>query len=226
MSLEVATYINGLVAANPLGSDPLADADGHLRLLKSTIKATFPNITGPVTATQGTLNNPFPVGGIIMWSGASVPSGWFLCDGTNGTPNLRDRFIVGSGATYATGATGGASTVTLSAANLPAHSHSFSGTTGTMNSNWAHSHSVSDPGHSHSSLYRTSGGGADGGYADSWKGTTWTGTSASGTGIWINATDTNHTHNFSGTTSSYGSGTAFSNLPPYFALAFIMKGAY
>lgn len=56
MSLETATYINGLVATNPVGSDPLSDADGHLRLLKSTIKTTFPNITGAVTVTQNQLN--------------------------------------------------------------------------------------------------------------------------------------------------------------------------
>lgn len=57
MALESATYINGLVTTNPPGSDPLSDADGHLRLLKSTIKTTFPNITGAVTVTQAQLNN-------------------------------------------------------------------------------------------------------------------------------------------------------------------------
>ena len=47
-----------------------------------------------------------PKGGIIMWSGATtaIPQGWALCDGTNGTPNLRDRFIVGAGSTYAVAA--------------------------------------------------------------------------------------------------------------------------
>jgi hypothetical protein len=56
---------------------------------------------------------------ICMWSGAvdAVPWGWALCDGTNGTPDLRDRFIVGAGSTYAKGATGGATSVNL------AHTH-------------------------------------------------------------------------------------------------------
>ena len=110
MSLESSTYIDGLVATNPLGSDPLSDADGHIRLIKSTLKATFPNITGPVTATQAAINTPFPVGGIIMWSGsvASIPSGWVLCDGTNSTPNLSDKFVVAAGSTYAVGDTGNA----------------------------------------------------------------------------------------------------------------------
>jgi hypothetical protein len=50
-----------------------------------------------------------PSGGIIIWSGStgSVPSGWYLCDGTNGTPDLRDRFIIGAGNNYAVNATGG-----------------------------------------------------------------------------------------------------------------------
>lgn len=57
MALETATYINQLDAANPLGSDPIASGDDHLRLIKSTLKATFPNITGAVTKTQTDINN-------------------------------------------------------------------------------------------------------------------------------------------------------------------------
>lgn len=51
----------------------------------------------------------FPIGGILMWSGSilTIPIGYQLCDGTNGTPDLRDRFIVGAGLSYAVGATGG-----------------------------------------------------------------------------------------------------------------------
>ena len=56
MALETATYINGLVATNPASVDPLAQADDHLRLIKSTVKATFPSITGAVTSTQAELN--------------------------------------------------------------------------------------------------------------------------------------------------------------------------
>ena len=56
MALESATYINGLVAANPTATDPKSQGDDHIRLLKSTIQATFPSITGAVTATQTELN--------------------------------------------------------------------------------------------------------------------------------------------------------------------------
>jgi hypothetical protein len=56
MPLETATYIDGLNTSNPAASDAISTADDHLRLIKSTIKATFPNITGPVTATQSDIN--------------------------------------------------------------------------------------------------------------------------------------------------------------------------
>lgn len=77
----------------------------------------FPNSSEQTSA--------LPVGCIALWQGtiASIPTGWQLCDGTNGTPDLRDRFIVGAGSTYAVGAVGGESTVTLSSPQLPEHTH-------------------------------------------------------------------------------------------------------
>ena len=56
MALETSTYINGLVATNPAATDPIAQSDDHIRLLKSTIKASFPSITGAVNATHTELN--------------------------------------------------------------------------------------------------------------------------------------------------------------------------
>lgn len=65
------------------------------------------------------------MGGIIMWSGAvsNIPGGWALCDGTKGTPDLRDKFVIGAGNAYAEGATGGAPTHLLTAAEMPSHTH-------------------------------------------------------------------------------------------------------
>jgi microcystin-dependent protein len=65
--LETATYISDLIASNPAASDPLAGADDHVRLIKATIKTTFPNITGAMTATQGTLNTLGP------WATSGAP---------------------------------------------------------------------------------------------------------------------------------------------------------
>lgn len=69
------------------------------------------------------IDSHIPKGLIAMWSGSDLPAGWFLCDGKNGTPDLRDRFIVGVGDEYNQGDTGGKDSVTLSKENLPSHSH-------------------------------------------------------------------------------------------------------
>lgn len=101
--------------------------------------------------------NAVPVGAIILWSGATIPTGWALCDGAGSTPDLRDRFIVGTGGAYSVGDTGGSA----------AHIHSLSvdsattgitlGTTvnpnidagGTVNPDPIDSVTVNDPGHTH-----------------------------------------------------------------------------
>lgn len=69
------------------------------------------------------LNIAMPTGGIIAWSGSvgSIPSGWYLCDGNNSTPDLRGRMIIGAGGSYSVGASGGDDEVTLAEANLPAN---------------------------------------------------------------------------------------------------------
>lgn len=68
-----------------------------------------------------------PVGGIMIWSGltTNIPLYWRLCNGVNGTPDLRDRFIVGAGSTYGPGNTGGSASHTLLLSQIPSHSHSI-----------------------------------------------------------------------------------------------------
>jgi hypothetical protein len=109
MAIESAQYISQLVAANPLSTDAVSQADDHLRMLKSVLLSTFPNLDSPVTATPKQLNNPVPQGAVIMWSGSvlTIPTGYGLCDGTQGTPDLRGQFVIGAGGTYAPNAIGG-----------------------------------------------------------------------------------------------------------------------
>ncbi len=73
-----------------------------------------------------------PTGTIMAYNGTTAPNGWVLCDGTNGTPNLKGRFILGTGSntdltTRTLGQTGGAETVTLTVDQFPSHNHHFSG---------------------------------------------------------------------------------------------------
>ena len=75
---------------------------------------------GTVTAFSGTFNNGFPVNK----NTGLVDKEWHLCDGTNGTPDLRNRFIYGGDGTN-NGATGGEASVTLNVQNIPEHSHVY-----------------------------------------------------------------------------------------------------
>lgn len=73
----------------------------------NVVIATYDNLYGILGSAPSV--TPVPTGGIIMWSGSigSIPSGYVICDGTNGTPDLRDRFIVGAGTSYSVGNGGG-----------------------------------------------------------------------------------------------------------------------
>lgn len=137
-----------------------------------------------------------PRGIITMWSGAlgTIPSGWVLCDGANGTPDLRNRFIVGAGLAYGVGETGGEGMHVLTVAEMPAHSHSVAnGTFGVFTTTLGAS-----------SIYNTLS-------------VYWNGSAADaplvGNGYPANCGDS----------SVAGYSNAHENRPPYFALAYIMK---
>ena len=157
--------------------------------------------TGDGTTPQwgsATIPDAFSTGMIIMWNGtpSNIPTGWALCNGANGTPNLTDKFIVGAGNTYGYGATGGTKDATLV-------SHSHTGSTGGAGS---HSHTYSKAG-----TPGTASMGSGVGSTSVNKGSTTTNTSSIG----------NHTHSVS--ISTNGSSATNKNLPPYFALCYIMR---
>jgi len=114
-----------------------------------------------------------PSGCIVIWSGssASIPSGWYLCNGSNGTPDLRNRFVVGATSTYAVGATGGSADAIVV----------------------SHTHSVSDPGHNHTVGIQTKTLDQNAGSA-SLAGAGTTATSTASTGISISSTGSSGTN--------------------------------
>lgn len=94
-------------------------------------------VTGQVPEVE--IPESFPIGGIIIWSGAqtAIPSGWHLCDGTSGTPDLRNRFIVCAGSEYKVGDTGGSKQVTLTVEQLAEHKHEMVQPTFSQGSDYA-----------------------------------------------------------------------------------------
>ena len=81
--------------------------------------------TGTVADARLSNSSLFVQGMIMMYTGSTAPSGWAICDGSNGTPDLRDRFIVGAGSAYSIGNTGGANSVTLTLDQIPPHTHTW-----------------------------------------------------------------------------------------------------
>jgi hypothetical protein len=211
----------------------LAYSEASVGLINSDFISTTAKLTidtlGKVTASEFsgkfTGNGTIPIGGIIMWSGAiaNIPTGWSLCNGTNGTPNLQDRFIIGSSAD-----SGGVSQTTVTGAVSKAggtkdaivvsHTHTVTAGGGT------HQHSgVTNPGEgAHQHTYLSLQGGlfaaAGFGYAN--------------TPTLTPAGEGAHQHNFvtaagqgahSHTLVAEGIVGTNQNLPPFFALAFIMR---
>jgi microcystin-dependent protein len=134
---------------------------------------------------------------IVEWYGtaATVPEGWALCNGQNGTPDLRNRFVVGTGSLYSVGATGGSAD-----AIVPLHSHTSSNTNTVGN----HTHNIT-VGRPISAEYNRYAGFV-----------TLVGTAETNLG---------GSHSHSSTVATAGSSGTNANLPPYRGLFYIMKGA-
>jgi len=157
----------------------------------STSSSTAASAAAVKTAYDAAVSS-VPLGCVLMWSGsiAAIPAGWSLCDGTNGTPDLRNRFVVGAGSLYFPGSTGGSKDAVVV----------------------QHSHGINDPGHFHTvsvgNAPSTLGSGQP--YTTTWPGPA-TNTNVKTTGITI---------------QSAGVSGVDANLPPYYALVFIMRTSY
>jgi hypothetical protein len=188
---NAATATNSTNATNLTGSGTISSTT------TGTTQALGTNNT-TIATTAFALANGIPSGAIVMWSGsiASIPSGWLLCNGASGTPDLRDRFVVGAGSTYAVAATGGSANATL-----VQHNHTATST-------------VTDTGHTHTSPSNgaPNGGGAGAAFTSGMGNVPGQTTLSNTTGITV-ATSI----------STEGSSATNANLPPYYALAYIMK---
>jgi microcystin-dependent protein len=171
--------------------------------------------SGQVMVSAGTGNTPtwgnaFVAGMIMLWSGSSatIPSGWLLCDGSSSTPDLRNRFVVGATSTYAVGATGGSAD-----AIVVSHNHTTSSEGTHRHTLWAWNSTGSDD--------------AVDGFANTSTSTAIGGEQANpqayitqtGVGTYLMETAGSHTH----TISTTGASGTNANLPPYYALCYIMK---
>jgi hypothetical protein len=240
MGLESATYISDLIANWPLPTDKRREGDDHLRLIKVALKNTFPNINGPVTATQEQLNSIpenlaaraeemikhlVPQRAVMAFSGTEVevPEGWAICDGRvapgiGTTPDLRGRFIMGSSVDHLVFSNGGDTVAGTSESGV--HSHSVQGTAITA---------AQMPSHAHRLWVQKSGGSGD---TESFAGDAAVAGNIDGTKDWASANGTSkplmestgsgqpHTHE----SDPAGAHThTVQILPPYYVLAYIIK---
>ena len=165
-----------------------------------------------VTRYNKSLDNSIPSGTILPWYGnaSNIPDGFKLCNGTNGTPDLRNRFIVGAGSTYALGNTGGADSVKLSATQIGNHYHRF-GYHGGNNSGY----------------FLTSAGSFVNAAKESFvRAGKWNGSGGGGYNGWDGGSGTNFGSGQNLVTSNAiatAAQVAHENRPPYYALYYIMK---
>jgi microcystin-dependent protein len=206
------------------------------------------NVNGSVSATSltvgGITNSEVPSGLIAMWSGAldDLPTGWKICDGTNSTPDLANKFILGSeqdgGGDPTVGQSGGAHDKTLLEANLPAHDHSVSvsqaGQHAHPNTGQSghHCHGVSTEygyrrmgtyGANQNSIGNFNGYRLDIAYAPLRRSQPGSNMYADCGGQHAHSVPQGGQHAHPATESQVGSGTSFDVKPAYYVLAFIMK---
>lgn len=198
-------------------------------------------------ATTAFVHSVLPKGVILMWSGSvvSIPTGWALCNGLNGTPDLRNRFILGAGSSYAVAATGGSTdAIVVSHTHTASATSSFTGSILAGHNHGvtidAHKHSISDPGHSH--IWNYGAEGDDSSRGGSYNEFTFA-PGSNGSAIRSAFTGITETafSNPGASTASVSAGTPAgsvstsvsvatqgvsgtnANMPPYYALAYIMK---
>jgi hypothetical protein len=189
--------------------------------VNGTVKAT--SFSGDGSALTGIVS--IPTGVIVLWSGAvgAIPSGWVICNGANSTPDLRDRFVIGAGSTYAVDATGGSTTTSA----VAAHTHTLSGNTD-ASGNHTHTGTTSTIGNHQHLMRQTTSNVNNAAWVRTYgapnTGNAYRNTEPSGTHSHTFTTEAggDHSHTLSGNAASTGSASV-SIMNPYYALCYIMK---
>ena len=201
---EIDTELTAVASAISSKADLNSPALTGVPTAPTASAATSTTQLATTAFVQTALSSSFTTGMIMMWSGtiATIPTGWVLCNGSNSTPDLRNRFVIGAhtdsaGVAYST--VTGSNTQTGGSKDATTVSHT-------------HTATVTDPGHSHTLTNLAV-------YSDT----------VSGGGITIQTRKNSNNTTATATTgitvanSTEGSSGTNANLPPYYALAFIMK---
>jgi len=224
------------------GAIQLAELDANFDIIQVTVNQQAESITKTQTDISNLVTtianfSAIPIGCIVMWGGSvgSIPSGWRLCDGTNNTPDLRDRFVIGArsdstgpATTFVTGAdtkSGGfKDSVVVNHGHTATSSATSSGSLSSDTDAWSATFYANDSG-----LYAAAGNASNAGYnGNTFEDNGFTNQNNENRGVTISRSHS-HTHtptittNVTTTVTATGETGTNRNLPPYYALAYIMK---
>lgn len=194
-----------------------------------------PDVNDIIFENENVNMHTIPSGGIIIWNGliSDIPDGWLLCNGSNGTPNLQERFVIGSSSNYPYTSEGGSTTAVLIPENIPEHTHNgptfeagehnHGGYTNNGNFDGAHEHTPQEIGAFNNKSYPSLNNQIPPiGSSSHDKNTSYDSVIGS-QHIHSISFENGHTHNFE--TDNYGNSNPapIVTTPPYYALAYIMK---
>jgi hypothetical protein len=201
---QAGTSGDPFTVAGTLVSSGQVDVTGAFRL-DGTAGASGQVLLSAGGSNTPTWGNTFVAGMIMLWSGSSatIPSGWLLCNGSSGTPDLRNRFVVGATSTYAVGATGGSTD-----AIVVSHTHTATVATTSLTGDITDQYANGSGHGTTSGVFSQTNYNVDGDGGESRAGRT---------------ISFDGSHNHTATISTTGSSGTNANLPPYYALCYIMK---
>lgn len=198
-----------------VGAESVYDAEKNIKQKECQIRVYHKDDALPrstiklIRYSAESTSSSVPQGSIIPWYGSpgNIPNGFALCDGKNGTPDLRNRFIVGAGNTYKLSDIGGKDAVTLEPSQTSSHYHTFGYHNGNNNGYFITTASKKTNASLPSGTYPAKWNGSGGGGWYGWDGSGWNGGQNLVTSLTV-ATEAQKPHE---------------NRPPYYALYYLMK---